>query len=86
NKETVWERYHADKHHLSICCFNDSDTPTARISEKDNQLIETLRKETPHYRKLDKSVLMSRRQVYWRGGSFEPYLPSTHRGWRMMRL
>ena len=59
NKERVWERYHADKHNLSICCFNDSDTPTARINEKDHQLIETLRKETPHYRKLDKSVLMS---------------------------
>lgn len=59
NKERIWERYHADKHHLSICCFNDSDTPTARISESDQQLIDALRKETPHYRKLDKSVLMS---------------------------
>ena len=45
NKERVWERYHADKHNLSICCFNDSDTPTARINEKDHQLIETLRKK-----------------------------------------
>lgn len=59
NKENVWKSYHADDHNLSICCFNDCDTPTARLNESNEQLIDTLRKENLHYRKLDKSVLMS---------------------------
>ncbi|MBL6872699.1 MAG: beta-ketoacyl synthase, partial [Flavobacteriales bacterium] len=57
--DEVWKNYQRESTCLSICCFNDMDTPTGRLQEKTQLLIDNLRKEDPHYRRLDKSVLMA---------------------------
>ena len=57
--DEIWKNYQSKSTCLSICCFNDMDTPTGRLQEKTQLLIDNLRKEHPHYRRLDKSVLMA---------------------------
>lgn len=58
NSDEIWANYHSQKTNLSICCFNDMDTPTGRLQAETLALIDDLRKENPLYRRLDKSVLM----------------------------
>ena len=55
----IWQNYQKDKSSISICCFNNTDSPTAKLSTKSQYLIDQLRTENNHYRRLDKSVLMA---------------------------
>lgn len=56
---SIWQTYQSNHHQLSMCCFNDQDTPTGRLREQDRLLIDELRKEHLSFRKLDNSVLMA---------------------------
>lgn len=56
--DEVWSNYQSNTSCISICCFNDMDTPTGRLKTQTQKLIDDLRKENPLYRRLDKSVLM----------------------------
>lgn len=57
--EQIWQQYKSQKPALSRCCFNNQDTPTAKLSQESEKLISDLRKENLSYRRLDKSVLLA---------------------------
>ncbi len=57
--EQIWQQYKSQKPSLSTCCFNNQDTPTAKLSQESEKLISDLRKENLSYRRLDKSVLLA---------------------------
>ena len=44
---------------LTMCCFNDKDTPVGKLSPESEQQIKDLRKANINYRRLDKSVLLA---------------------------
>jgi 3-oxoacyl-[acyl-carrier-protein] synthase II len=56
--DTIWDQYQSNQSALSICCFNDMDTPTGKLQATTEEKIQALRKENAHYRRLDKSVLL----------------------------
>lgn len=58
HREQIWQQYKSQTPALSICCFNDQDTPTGRLSQESEELLHLLRKEKISYRRLDKSVLL----------------------------
>ena len=57
--EQIWQQYKSQKPALSTCCFNNQDTPTAKLSQESEKLISNLRKQNLSYRRLDKSVLLA---------------------------
>lgn len=57
--EQVWQRYKSQTSALSICCFNNTDTPVGKLSPVSEELINELKKENINYRRLDKSVLLA---------------------------
>jgi 3-oxoacyl-(acyl-carrier-protein) synthase len=57
-KDRIWSQYRSKESALTICCFNDKDTPTGKLNAETESKILKLRKENTHYRRLDKSVLL----------------------------
>lgn len=57
--DQIWQQYKSQKSALSTCCFNNQDTPTAKLSQASEKLISDLRKQNFSYRRLDKSVLLA---------------------------
>ena len=57
--EQIWQQYKSQNSALSTCCFNNQDTPTAKLSVESEKLISDLRKQNLSYRRLDKSVLLA---------------------------
>lgn len=57
--EQIWDRYLDGATRITTCCFNDCDTPVGKLYPEEENLIKELRKESPHYRRLDKTVLLS---------------------------
>lgn len=58
-RDQIWEQYKSDTTALTVCCFNDEDTPTGKLNAGSEGLIKELRKEKINYRRLDKSVLLA---------------------------
>lgn len=59
NTTDVWNNYNSDSSSISICCLNNCETPLGKLHQKEEELLKKLRAENPHYRRLDKTVLMS---------------------------
>lgn len=59
NAEEIWNRYQNGTTRITNCCFNDCDTPVGKLHPEEEALIKKLRQENPHYRRLDKTVLLS---------------------------
>lgn len=59
NAEEVWENYCAQTSRITSCCYNNCDTPVGKLHPKEDELIKEIRKENLHYRRLDKTVLLS---------------------------
>ena len=59
NAEEVWENYCAQTTRITSCCYNNCDTPVGKLHPKEDELIKEIRKENLHYRRLDKTVLLS---------------------------
>lgn len=59
DSESIWSAYTGGKSALTMCCFNDCDTPVGKLSPESEQLIKDLRKKNINYRRLDKSVLLA---------------------------
>lgn len=57
--DAIWKQYHSKQSALSICCFNNQDTPTGKLSSDSEKEIKSLRKEQLPYRRVDKSVLLT---------------------------
>ena len=58
NNERIWSQYMSKESALTICCFNDRDTPTGKLNSETEKELHQLRQENNHYRRLDKSVLL----------------------------
>ena len=56
NNERIWSQYMSKESALTICCFNDRDTPTGKLNSETEKELHQLRQENNHYRRLDKSV------------------------------
>lgn len=59
DSESIWAGYKSGKSGLTMCCFNDQDTPVGKLLKESEQQIKNLRKANINYRRLDKSVLLS---------------------------
>lgn len=59
SRDEVWGNYLSMQPRISTCCFSDCDTYVGKLFDKEKQQLDKLRKENPHYRRLDKSVLLS---------------------------
>jgi 3-oxoacyl-(acyl-carrier-protein) synthase len=59
NQEDIWEHYSQGSTRITNCCFNSCNTPVGKLFPKEELLLKNLRKENPHYRRLDKTVLLS---------------------------
>lgn len=59
NAEEIWSHYENNTSRISTCCINNCDTPIGKLHPKEEELISKLRKESIHYRRLDKTVLLS---------------------------
>lgn len=59
DSESIWSAYTGGKSALTMCCFNECDTPVGKLSPESEQLIKDLRKKNINYRRLDKSVLLA---------------------------
>ena len=57
--ESIWAGYQSPKSSITMCCFNDQDTPVGKLSPESEQQIKDLRKANINYRRLDKSVLLA---------------------------
>jgi len=55
----IWNRYRDGATRISNCYFNDCDTPVGKLHPDEETLIKKLRQENPHYKRLDKTVLLS---------------------------
>ena len=55
----IWNRYRDGATRITNCCFNDSDTPVGKLHPKEETLIKKIRQENSHYKRLDKTVLLS---------------------------
>ena len=58
DKDSIWKKYQSKETAITMCCFNDRDTPTAKLQAETEDELQHLRKENNHYRRLDKSVLL----------------------------
>ena len=59
NAAEVWKNYSAQTTRITSCCFNDCDTSVGKLYSKEEEEIKQLRKENLHFRRLDKTVLLS---------------------------
>jgi len=59
NQEDIWEHYSQGSTRITNCCFNSCNTPVGKLFPQEELLLKNLRKENPHYRRLDKTVLLS---------------------------
>lgn len=59
NAEEIWSHYENNTSRISACCFNNCNTPVGKLYPKEEELLSELRKESIHYRRLDKTVLLS---------------------------
>ena len=59
NQEDIWGHYSQGSTRITNCCFNSCDTPVGKLFPQEELLLKNLRKENPHYRRLDKTVLLS---------------------------
>ncbi len=59
NAEEVWKNYCNQSTRITLCCFNNCDTQVGKLHPKEEDLVKQLRKENPHFRRLDKTVLLS---------------------------
>ena len=55
----IWDHYQSEITRITNCCFNNTDTPVGKLHPKEEALIKKLRQENTHYKRLDKSVLLS---------------------------
>jgi len=55
----IWNRYREGAARITNCCFNNCDTPVGKLHPEEENLIKKLRQENPHYKRLDKTVLLS---------------------------
>jgi len=55
----IWDRYREGATRITNCCFNNCDTPVGKLHPEEENLIKKLRQENPHYKRLDKTVLLS---------------------------
>ena len=59
NAQEVWENYCVQTTRITSCCFNNCDTKVGKLHPKEDDLIKQLRKENLHFRRVDKTVLLS---------------------------
>lgn len=59
NAAEVWKNYSAQTTRITSCCFNNCDTEVGKLHTEDDKLIKEIRKENLHFRRLDKTVLLS---------------------------
>jgi 3-oxoacyl-[acyl-carrier-protein] synthase II len=59
NQEDIWEHYSQGSTRITNCCFNSCNTPVGKLFPQEELLLKNLRKKNPHYRRLDKTVLLS---------------------------
>ena len=59
NADHIWSNYSSSESALTLCSFNDQDTPVGKLKPDSEKLITELRGENISYRKLDKSVLLA---------------------------
>ncbi len=57
SSDGIWEKYKDSSHCISFEDFEGESTPIAPLCTASKQVIESLRKETSHYKALDDSVL-----------------------------
>ena len=57
--DEIWCNYLNGPVRISTCCYNNTDTSVGKLHPKEESLVKELRLENPHYKRLDKSVLMS---------------------------
>ena len=55
----IWNRYQDGKTRITNCYFNDCETPVGKLFQEEEGLIKKLRNENSHYKRLDKTVLLS---------------------------
>ena len=55
----IWNHYQSETTRITNCCFNNTDTPVGKLHPKEEALIKKLRQENSHYKRLDKTVLLS---------------------------
>lgn len=55
----IWHHYQSETTRITNCCFNNTDTPVGKLHPKEEALIKKLRLENTHYKRLDKTVLLS---------------------------
>tara|TARA_B100001093_G_scaffold509592_1_gene573913 strand:- start:3573 stop:4736 length:1164 start_codon:yes stop_codon:yes gene_type:complete len=69
--DEVWKNYLNAIPRIGICCYNDRDTPVGKLHQKEEESVKKIRTENIHYRRLDKTVLLSiiaSRQAVKNGG------------------
>lgn len=59
NAAEVWKNYSAQSTRITSCCFNDCDTSAGKLHTEEAELVKQVRKENLHFRRLDKTVLLS---------------------------
>jgi len=59
NAAEVWKNYSAQTTRITSCCFNNSNTAVGKLHLEEDKLIKEVRKENLHFRRLDKTVLLS---------------------------
>ena len=57
--DEIWNHYLNGPLRITTCCFNNTDTPVGKLHPKEESLVKELRLENSHYKRLDKSVLLS---------------------------
>lgn len=57
--DEIWSHYLNGPVRISTCCYNNTDTSVGKLHPKEESLVKELRLENHHYKRLDKSVLMS---------------------------
>ena len=55
----IWNHYQSKTSRITNCCFNNTDTPVGKLHPNEEALIKKLRQENTHYKRLDKTVLLS---------------------------
>ena len=59
DEEDIWDHYSQGTTRITTCCFNSCNTPVGKLFPEEELLLKNLRNESPHYRRLDKTVLLS---------------------------
>ncbi len=59
NADQIWDNYSSSESAITMCCFNDQDTPVGKLKPDSEKLLKDLRSENLSYRRLDKSVILA---------------------------